>query len=329
LFFSMTFITIEEPPLTPFEFLGEDTVKQNVIQTFNDTNRSMKFSWNYLGEELSSLHSHPIFMPKTFLEQRGLEIFIVIIACVLLHFMILSVLKRNKPSSKDIECWRESTQLLNMVVNFYLGILGIYYHVFLRTSTEPLENTANQWEHFAIFGVGQAGYQLWSIAVGIIKIKEPFTMIMHHISVVCVALISVVFTNGFRYYTAFFYGVAEISSVPLALMNIFKNNPALVQKHPTWNLIIKMAFAVSFLSVRVIYWTPLMFTFLRLSYSLSSTCPTMLCFVYLRLFMLCASFLTFLQWHWAWKIIKGLLLLTGLMKKKSKLEKGISSFKEE
>lgn len=327
----MTFITIEEPPLTPFEFLGVDTVKKNVIQAFNETNKNKDSSWYLLGEKLSRLHSDPIVMPKTFLEQRGLEIFIVIIVCILLHFMILSVLKRNRPVSKEIEYWRESTQLLNMVVNFYLGMLGIYYHVFLRTSADAksLENTANQWEHFAIFGVGQAGYQLWSIAVGIFKIKEPLTMIMHHISVVCVALISVVFANGFRYYTAFFYGVAEISSVPLAMMNIFKNNPSLAQRHPTWNLIIKLTFAVSFLSVRVIFWAPLMSTFLRLSYSLSSTCPTMLCFVYLRLFMLCATFLSLLQLFWAWKIIKGLLLMTGLMKKKNKQEKEISSFKEE
>lgn len=325
----MTFITIEEPPLTPFEFLGEDTVKQNAIKSFNETIQNINSSGHMLGEKLSRLHSNPIFMPN--LEQRGLEIFIVIIACILLHFMILSILKRNKPGSKEIEYWRESTQLLNMVVNFYLGMLGIYYHVFLRTSAdaESLEHTANQWENFAIFGVGQAGYQIWSIAVGIYRIKEPLTMIMHHISVVCVALISVVFTNGFRYYTAFFYGVAEISSVPLAMMNMFKNNPSLVQKYPTWNIIVKLTFAILFLSVRVIFWAPIMSTFLRLSYSLSSTCPTMLCAFYLRLFMFCATFLSLLQLFWAWKIIKGLLLMTGLIKKKSKLEKGMPSLKEE
>lgn len=323
----MTFITIEEPPLTPFEFLGEDTVKQNVIKVFNETSNRINSLW--MGNELSSLHSNPIFMPKELIGMHALEIMIVFLTCAILHFIILTVLKRNYPTSKNIEHWRESTQLLNMVVNFLLGIIGIYYHFILRSPTESSENTVNQWEHFAIFGVGQAGFQLWSIVVSLWKINEPVTMILHHISVVCVALISVVFNNGFRYYTAFFYGVAEISSVPLALMNMFKNNPSLVQNYPTSNQVIKVAFAFSFLLVRVFLWTPLMYTFLRLSYNLSSTCPTVLCFVYLRTFMVCAAFLTVLQIYWATKIIKGLLLVFGLIEKKTKLEKGLSSFKEE
>jgi len=323
----MTFITIEEPPLTPFEFFGEDSVKRNVIKAFNEKSNRIKSLW--MGNELSGLHSNPIFMPKELIGMHGLEILVVFLTCAILHFSILTILKRNKPSSKNIEQWRESTQLLNMVVNLFLGILGIYYHFILRSSPESIENTVNQWEHFGVFGVGQAGFQMWSIVVGLWKINEPVTMILHHISVVCVALISVVFNNGFRYYTAFFYGVAEISSFPLALMNIFKNDSSLAQKYPTWNMVIKVAFAVSFLLVRVFLWTPLMYTFLRLSYSLSSTCPTMLCFVYLRTFMVCAAFLTCLQLYWAKKIIKGLLLMLGLIEKKNKFQKGISSFKEE
>lgn len=96
----------------------EDSIHKKVIQALNETNRNMTSSWTF-DKDLSSLHSDPIFMPKEFLQQRGFEIIMVFLAVSLLHTIILSLFKKYNPAAKNLEHWRESCQVLNMIVNIF------------------------------------------------------------------------------------------------------------------------------------------------------------------------------------------------------------------
>jgi hypothetical protein len=46
-------------------------------------------------------------------------------------------------------------------------------------------------------------------------------MLMHHVTVIVVASMTLLMTNGFRYWIPYFFGIMEISSIPLAIMNTF------------------------------------------------------------------------------------------------------------
>jgi hypothetical protein len=47
-------------------------------------------------------------------------------------------------------------------------------------------------------------------------------MLMHHVTVIVVASMTLLMTNGFRYWIPYFFGIMEIISIPLAIMNTFK-----------------------------------------------------------------------------------------------------------
>ena len=155
----------------------------------------------------------------------------------------------------------------------------------------------------------QLGYQCWAIPVGILSVGESMQMIFHHVAVVISTCQSGLMTVGFRYYTPFFYGVMELSSLPLAVMNAFKDHPEWANRYPGSFQMSRVVFAVSFIVIRVLMcfsrWTP----FLRDNFVYLYTAEMGYYKLYLTVQWSLAVFLAYLQLYWATLIVKGLYKL--------------------
>jgi hypothetical protein len=206
--------------------------------------------------------------------------------------------------------WRKVRhQIANLVVNTCLVSAGIYYHVRYTESlyTVDLKDRLQGSNHNIWFGSLQMGYQIWSFIIGYFHIEEDWIMLVHHVAVVFNAVASCIFYTGFRYYIPFFFGIFELSTIPLVIMNAFKDNPEWIQQYPTTYTRIRLLFAGLFLWIRVILYVPIKLTFLmdsatHLWFTHSNTNRYVFLIAYVG-----AVFLFFLQMMWASKIVQGLL----------------------
>jgi hypothetical protein len=175
------------------------------------------------------------------------------------------------------------------------------------TTTTTVEHTVAGHVDYVVFSAVQIGYQLWAIPLGLYYVQESWPMLLHHGTVVMCASMSGFLTLGFRYWTPFFYGLVELSSVPLAIMNCCKDHAILVQRFPTFYVRVRLAFALSFLYIRVVLFVPRQYYFLRDHYLLFSTSPIRLYQAYMATVWLSSFFLLNLQLYWASLIVQGLL----------------------
>lgn len=80
--------------------------------------------------------------------------------------------------------------------------------------------------------------------------------LVHHFCTALMALVTLL--NGPKgfctYYAPFFAGVSEVSSVPLAFMMLFRNNPDFATRFEGINQLCRVTFASLFLSIRCLYW---------------------------------------------------------------------------
>jgi hypothetical protein len=233
-------------------------------------------------------------------------------------------------------------QWTNLLVNLCLGLAGLYCEcqVLLqnsatsKSSLSSMVATALGWSalpppptvqqtvaghvDYVVFSAVQIGYQLWAIPLGLYYVQESWPMLLHHGTVVVCASMSGFLTLGFRYWTPFFYGLVELSSVPLAVMNCCKDHAVLQQRYPTFYGRVRLAFAISFLYIRVVLFVPRQYYFLRDHYLLFSTSPIRLYQAYMATVWLSSFFLLNLQLYWASLIVQGLLGLRNRRTPKAK-----------
>lgn len=269
-------------------------------------------------EMISALNSNPTLLPWDHIRHfvfpgiLATATSLVVVQQILL--LVVRAIQKRKKGTKNIEKaketllhWQMSYQFTNLLMNLFLGLLGIYHWFFTLPSTSPITERIEGWESLSIFASVQLGYQFWSLPMGIFFVDESVPMLVHHIAVCVVTSLSGFFTNGFRYNNAFFYGLIEISSVPLAVMNSFKKNPNWIQDMPRAYTVVRLVFAASFLIARVIMWLPEIVDFLWLASMLMLTMDDWIGKIATGATMTASSFLTGLQLFWATKIIRGVL----------------------
>jgi hypothetical protein len=154
-------------------------------------------------------------------------------------------------------------------------------------------------------------------------VKESPVMLMHHVTVIIVASMTLFMTNGFRYWIPYFFGIMEISSIPLAIMNTFKDNPKWVERQPMMYLATRFVFSVSFLFIRVWMLVPRHTTYLRDHYLLWSTSVIPVYRNCMSVVWISSLFLMILQFYWALLIVQGILKQLSSKKKTSSTNKKV------
>ena len=281
-------------------------------------------------ELVASLHTRPDvpFQAQDGEHQTSLifTVFVMAALCGTFQNVVFNILKTifyKHYREKRKMFLKTAYQITNMTVNLGLGGYGIYHFFFSLPAMDavPITERIAGFKEFSIFGAIQVGYNAWALPIGYYFMDEPISMLAHHIAVLCVGSISCFGSYGFRYHAPFFFGVIEISSVPLSIMNFCKNNKELVDgRFPKLFLRIRVIFVVIFLTVRVIMWTPLIKDVLFSSGLLAWTCETNACRIGVGSFWLSSFFLTLLQFYWAVLIIKAVAQISIKTTSKDKVE---------
>jgi hypothetical protein len=276
-------------------------------------------------DRIVALNDRPdMFLDRQFLQSQVLPVIIgtSVTLCFVYAFFYFVVAERLIPTKdlqrdKVFKKMKISYQLTNLITNLSLGIAGVYASTIqLPNMPPPVEDQVNGFHQVFYFSSVQLGYQLWAIPLGLI-IGETLPMMVHHFTVIIVAGMSGFLANGFRYWTPFFYGVIELSSVPLAVMNAFKDNPELIVRYPRLYTNIRLSFAFLFLYIRILMFVPRNVNFLRDHLVLYTNYPhnNILYVLFMASASLSSFILLILQLYWANLIVKGLISTFGGKKK--------------
>lgn len=134
-------------------------------------------------------------------------------------------------------------------------------------------------------------------------------LIVHHIVAILLAAL-VYYYQAFQYQGPAFMGMAEISSLPLAIVDLFKQFPELRKHFPMTNELARNLFAVSFLVLRGAYWPLCSYRFCMITAAvLSSGAPIAFPMWAVYIFVGGNVLMTFLQWYWASIILKAIYFL--------------------
>lgn len=284
--------------------------------------------WQRLTDTISEVHNEPLFVSEEIIKGR-------LLPCIAVVAMILSAIycfsfkfvdKIVPASSSAVTKSKICYQITNTVFNVAVGCVGIYLEYWVLPTLDLDKNSTVDYiigheKELYLVSAMQLGYQLYAIPVGVFYVNESTEMIMHHFAVVISSLMSGFLCIGFRYYTPFFYGVMELSSLPLSAMNTFKDNPDWIKKYPTTYASIRGVFALSFLAIRNVMCASRYPWFLRDNFVVVYTKEWGIYKGFMCLQCSLAFFLAFLQLFWGSLILQGILKLFIPGKKKDGKEK--------
>ena len=285
--------------------------------------------WNRLTDDFQKLQNESPFWFKSSREYEKvfLAIAITAISCTTVWLLSLQIYDKLF-STKETPAWKKTKtcyQITNLFFNLAIGLLGTYYNYWVLPTlpayyaTNSIEQISNLFDEFYLMPAMQLGYQVWSIPIGIFYVNESKEMILHHFGVVFAATCGAFSNFGFRYWLPFFFGVFELSSVPLAIMNTFKDHPEAMKRYPLCNNISRVSFVVSFLYIRVWKWLPVGPLYMRNNFFLFLTTEFGITKLFVLIQFLFGVYLGYLQLYWA-AIVAMLSFnaVTGRGKKKKK-----------
>lgn len=257
---------------------------------------------------LSYVREAPVFLPNvltyslSFVWMTAVGVSILSAA---LYMLVSAISKRQQQQHDHKTIAQFVCQLTNFLVNLVLGVAGVYYFGrFPPSSTVDFHVLAIQYNNMAAFPAAQVGYQIWAVLYGFTMVQESPLMLVHHMSAMLAAP-PAFFTVGFRYYSPFFGGVTEVSSIPLAIMNMFKRNKDWIARYPTSYSIVRALFAASFLYLRCYLWIKHVLYYLRLVALTGTAATNMFMKGYLWMSVWAISLLTLMQIYWGILIVQG------------------------
>ena len=103
-------------------------------------------------------------------------------------------------------------------------------------------------------------YELFAIIMDKSLAGPGGIMALHHIVVIMLGTL-VVTQQYMHYYSIFFFGVPELSSLPLAFVDLFKSFRGLREKNEALNGLVRNIFALTFLPVRDVWFPIVSFKF--------------------------------------------------------------------
>jgi len=259
-------------------------------------------------DRFAEYHKQPTFLSEEHIRGNVIPFIIYSTAALTILFnIIMYVVQCYAPKSWSGFVKRKvSYQMTNLCVNACLGSVGMYHFYCTLPEKSSIDDQALGWESLYPLAALQIAYQLWAIPMGLFVVKETPAMIVHHVAVILVSFMCSFMTIGFRYWTPFFLGMVEVSSVPLAMMNTFKDHQVLIHQYPTFYFYVRITFALSFLAIRWVMFAPRKYIFLQQCMWAIQASDSFTYQVYMTLVWLSAFFLWCLQVFWGTLIIKGL-----------------------
>ena len=196
----------------------------------------------------------PIFLPRQhWMDNIVIQAPVLTVAVFLLFAVLVQACQKVNGRQQR---YKLAYRLTNILVTMALGGIGLYGELVVLP-TLPADDVApyvqgkGLEDHVLILNL-MFGFQVWAMVVGGSKyIGESPLMMLHHTAVIMGCIMFATFTNGFRHHMFYFTGVWEISSIPLAIMNILRDHPQWKDRIPGLFFLTKTSFAFSFLILRI------------------------------------------------------------------------------
>lgn len=237
----------------------------------------------------------------------------IIIPCIHLisllifrYFQVYSQPTRRGSRSSDIIAI-EITSTVCVVWFSIIGLIG-YLNLFGNTdghdlSISPFYGYSPFVHHHLI--TPMFAYQVWNLIACILHNEyRDLPSLGHHF--VTAGLAYCGFHPFAHYYALFYFGIAELTTIPLNIINTFKNVPKLQKNYPSFYANIRTIFAISFLLIRTIWWPIVSYGLFLACVELLSSHDVHSTFV-VCYFLFSNLFLTSLQFYWGYLIIINVL----------------------
>lgn len=231
----------------------------------------------------------------------------------LLHITLVSVfrlldwlpqLSRKGCRSSDIV----ALELVSSVCVMWVAVAGIvgFFNFFDVMDNQDIYTTGKFYSRSLFVEKNlvapMLSYQLWNLVACLLHNEyRDVATIGHHI--VTAGLAYCGFAPYAQYYALFYFGVAEITTIPLNIMTVYKHIPQLSAKYPNVYTNSRNVFVIGYFIVRIFWWPVV-------SYELFFGCMDLLSnnlahsnFV-VCYFLFANLFLTALQFFWAYLIVR-------------------------
>jgi len=164
-------------------------------------------------------------------------------------WMILSFLFRRVPAFKE-KPKGTAHQFLVFVPFVFLAAKGTYMWFFDKEFAAAFKDDKIYGNYQDAQNLVQVmfAFQIWDFVTTLVtKELRAAPHLCHHGASATLALIGLLNgPHGFlMYYGAFFFGVSEISSMPLAFVDLFRMNKDLASQYPKINEACRVSFAIS------------------------------------------------------------------------------------
>lgn len=142
---------------------------------------------------------------------------------------------------------------LAMVVPFvYLAFQGTF-HWFTSSNAVPDAPSARMFhvlEGAACFAPTMLGLQIFDLSTTMLVPGMGKADAIAHHTVALLLAYQLTSTGFMQYWSPFYFGMLELSSIPLCFVDLFRAFPQLAKRCDTLNEIMRVAFAATFLPIR-------------------------------------------------------------------------------
>lgn len=190
-----------------------------------------------------------------------------------------------------------------------LGFIALAYQgsdwFFMTDAVEDIRAYYAPGERIAATMIGFQVYELLA-CIPSPRLRMGGLMIMHHTIAGGLAYFAY-FYQVYHHYAIFYMGTIELSSLPLAFVDLFKYYPKLRTEWPAANEMARTLFAPCFLVLRTFMWPFVSFRFWQDSLAAQAD-PNCGVVNIIYLYQACNIPMTLLQWYWSTLIFKALYL---------------------
>ena len=205
----------------------------------------------------------------------------------------------------------------------YLGCAGIVGYYSLLGVEDIVKLDQNKFyarstfvENHLIYPM--ISYQGWNFLLCVLSFSKSITggtdlwdpaMIGHHFVTGSLAYFGL--APYLHFYGLFYFGIAELTNIPLTVMDVFKYFKDMATANPTLNSITRTTFAISFIILRLVIWPIYSYPFwvgsLKLIGYGESEDGKIHSYFVVGFFLFANIFLTSLQFFWGSKIFSSIL----------------------
>eukprot|EP00904_Undaria_pinnatifida_P005341 jgi/Undpi1/1937/HiC_scaffold_12.g05324.m1 len=209
------------------------------------------------------------------------------------------VFKRYGPFKEDAALFVH--QVCSFICVAHCAFWGIYYWCGEAGTVE--DRLYGPTVGAVFIGKVNLAFQFYDLLATMVigRLRKPEMLVHHTVStLMCYFLMRDCYVH---YFAIFFLGISEVSSIPLVFVDIFKFFPEVAARCEKANELARIAFAVLFIVLRVLYWPVIAGRHLWDTFG-SMQAGTVHNAGVAGFFTACNLSLTLLQWYWGYLILR-------------------------